>query len=110
MRSGVGNGWQIKHLTDRVIELEKSDVAYRKFTGSDGVVRVRAEPGMDRGLLIERALTQANRCDAELALRVAQDALPTGKAYADYRNQTRAFAQANNTGEESFAIGVKSVG
>lgn len=110
MRSGVGNGWQIRHLSDRVIELEKSDVAYRKFTGSDGVVRVRAEPGMDRGLLIERAITQANRCDAELALRVAKDALPTGKAYADYRTKTRNLAAMNATGEESFVIGAKGVG
>lgn len=109
MNAGIGNGWNIVHLTDRVCELAKDSYEYRKFTGHDGYVRVRAEQGMDRHLLIERALMQANRSDAELALRVAADNLPTGKALADFRIKTRAMARANHTGEESFAIGVHRV-
>ncbi len=79
------------------------------MTGSDGVVRVRAEKGMDRGLLIERALMQANRSDAALAVRVAERTLPTDKSLADYRNKVRAITRNNQTGEESFVIGAKRV-
>lgn len=109
MNAHVGNGWRITHLTDRVLEMEKDDYTYRRVTGRNGVVRIRAQEGMDRNLMIERGLKMANKCDGELAMRVAAQNLPTGKALAEYRLKTRAMARSNHTGEESFVIGAKRV-
>lgn len=109
MNAHIGNGWRITHLTDHCLDLVKDSYEYRKFSGQDGFVRVRGEKGMDRNTLIERGLKHANRCDAELAKRVAAESLPTGKAWAEYRNTVRSMAKANQTGEEPFLIGVKRV-
>ncbi len=109
MTAHIGNGWVISHLAEHCIELKKESYEYRRFTDADGWVRVQGQQGISRSTLIERALQQANRCDAELATRVAARMLPTGKALADYRNQSRAINKANLTGEESSIIGVKGV-
>lgn len=72
----LGAGWRLVHQTDRVIEIRKDDWAYRRFTGRDGYVRVRAEPGMDRNALIEKAVQMAQANDADLAMRVAACLMP----------------------------------
>jgi hypothetical protein len=72
----LGAGWRLVHLSDRVIELRKDDATYRRFVGRDGYVRLRAEPGMDRNALIEKARDMAQRNDEALAERVAKQFMP----------------------------------
>ena len=102
----IGGGWRITHLTDRVCEMTRDDVAYRSVTGQDGFVRVRAEPGMDRQQMIERGLQQARKSDEKLALILSAKLMPTAKGVGRYRNQVKALAQKFTTGEESPLIGV----
>lgn len=103
----LGAGWSIHHLTNRVVELRKDDYAYRSATGRDGFVRVRAEPGMDRQAMIEKAVTMAKQNDEALALRLSKQLLPSAHALARYRGQQVRMVQAMSTGEEPNAIGVK---
>ena len=72
----LGGGWKLWHLTDRSIELRKDDATYRKVLGRDGYVRLRAEPGMDRRALIEKAKERAQADDARLAEIVAKQLTP----------------------------------
>ena len=108
MRVSLGGGWQITHLTDRVCEMKREDVAYRSVTGQDGFVRVRAEPGMDRQQMIERGIQQARKSDEKLALIMAAKLMPTAKGVGQYRGQVKAMSHKFGTGEESHIIGRKS--
>jgi hypothetical protein len=101
-------GWTIHHITPRDVELRKEDSwAWRKYTGQDGVVHVRAEPGMDRAKMIDRAYTLAEQADADLSQRLAKELMPTGRQWADYRRKCRQMAQVFATGEERSVIGRK---
>ena len=107
MRPYVGNGWYIRHLTDRVCDLAKESYEYRRFVGTDGFVRVRAEPGMSRSDLLDAAIKQAVKSDAALLQRVLRAHIPTGRDYFDYRNKLRRLTRRMETGEEAGTIGVK---
>lgn len=107
MKAHVGSGWAIVHLTDRVVELRKDDHAYRKLTGRDGFVRCRAEPGMDRQMIINRAIKQALRSDAELAHRLAADVIPTARGVRQYQDKLRRLAVKFATPEDQEVIGVR---
>jgi hypothetical protein len=109
MRQYVGDGWYIHHVTDRTIEFRKDSYEYRRFTGRDGTVRVRAEPGMDRAKIVERAIILAKRSDAELAQRVLERMVPGDPALRDYARTSRRLAQAFGTNEEPEIIGRKRV-
>lgn len=108
MKPYVGGGWAIHHLTDRAIELRKDDYAYRRFTGRDGYVRLRAEPGMDRTALLHKALTMAQKTDADLALRIGKGLAPTVQALADYTGKRVVMEQMFRTPEDEQRIGRKS--
>lgn len=102
----LGGGWRLHHLTDRSIELRKDDYAYRRYLGRDGFVRVRAEPGMDRNALINKAVEFAKRNDAELAERMAKEIAP--RRLGGYQMQQRRLAPAFGTPEDPEMIGRKS--
>ena len=102
----IGNGWEIHHLTDRVVELRKPDAAYLAVTGRPGFVRVRAEPGMDRQRLVQQATDEAKRCDERVSEIASRRFLPKGhlrKLEQVQRDQARIFA----TPEDPEVIGVK---
>jgi hypothetical protein len=101
----LGAGWCLTHITDRVIELRKEDATYRKLVGRDGYVRLRAEPGMDRNTLIEKARVLAQRNDEMLAERLARQIVlrSTGR----YQQRQRDLTVAFGTPEDSDVIGVK---
>ena len=107
MRVHLGAGWTIWHLTERVVELRKDDHAYRRFTGRDGYVRFRVEPGTNRDALLTGALVQAMRQDELLAERVARQLLPAGRALERYRAEQRRLALAFGTPEDEARIGRK---
>lgn len=92
MNVSVGSGWTITHLTDRVVVLEKDDPVYRRFTGAGGRVKTQAAPGMDRQALIAEATRVAQENDAQIALRVAKQLMPTGRALEDYRREQARLA------------------
>jgi hypothetical protein len=106
VRTNLAN-WTIHHITERDVELRKDDPAWRKYTGQDGVVHVRAEPGMDRAKMLDRAYTLAEQADADLSQRLAKELMPTGRQWADYRRKCRQMKQVFETGEERYAIGRK---
>lgn len=108
MRTRLAN-WTIHHLTERTVELRKDDWAWRRYTGQDGVVIVRAEPGMDRGKMLDRAFTLAEQADADLSQRLAKELMPSGKQWADYRRKCRQMKQIFGTGQESAVIGRRRV-
>ena len=103
----VGGGWRIVHLTDRVVELSKDDWAYRRLTGRDGYVRVRAEPGMARTDIVNTAIEMAQKTDQDLSLRLAADLIPTARGAGQYRQKARALAVKFGTPEDPEVIGVK---
>lgn len=107
MRTYVGGGWHIVHITDRTLRIEKEDFTYRYFTGANGFVFVRAQPGMSRQEMIEMALRHANRSDEKLALLIAEKMMPTGQQWAAYRRQLRHMKNSVQTGEEPDVIGRK---
>ena len=107
MPTYVAAGWTIHHLSDRVIELRKDSYEYRRLTGRDGFVRVRAEPGMKRTDMVERAIKQAIACDTELAFRIANDIIPTAASAQKYVDTVRALAKRFATPEDPELIGVK---
>lgn len=107
MRVRVAPGWDITHLTDRVVELRKDDYAYRRFTGRDGFVLVRVEPGMTRDEAIGKAVKIAERNDADLGLRVAKGLMPSAVSLARYRNRQRQLVRAFGTPEDEAIIGRK---
>lgn len=99
-------GWRVVHLTDRSIKLKKEDYAYRKVTGRDGYVLIRSEPGMDRQVLLDKALGVAIKNDELLAERIAEDLVP--KRLAGYQMKQRVLANgAFATPEDPEIIGVK---
>jgi hypothetical protein len=101
----LGAGWHLHHLTDRVVELRKDDATYRRVLGRDGYVRLRAEPGMDRQQLLDRAQTLARENDARLAEIVATQILP--KHVTRYQQRQAGLAPAFATPEEPEIIGRK---
>lgn len=102
----LGAGWHLHHMTDRVIELRKDDVLYRRLLGRDGYVRLRAEPGMDRKELLEKAVQMAKDTDAALSERIAKD---LGlRNVARYQQRQRELATAFATPEDPEIIGRKS--
>lgn len=105
MSAHLGAGWRLVHVTDRVVELRKDDPVYRRFVGRDGYVRVRAEPGMDRHALVQKAVTLAQQSDAALAERVASQMMP--RHVTRYHAQQRELATAFATPEDPEVIGVK---
>jgi hypothetical protein len=109
MRQYIGDGWYIEHLTERTLDLKKESYEYRRFTGRDGTVRIRAEPGMDRAKIIERAIIMAKRSDAELAQRVLERMVPSDHNLRRFREQSRLMARAFGTREEPEFIGRKRV-
>lgn len=110
MKAYVGGGWAIHHLTDRVVELRKDDYGYRRLTGRDGYVRIRAEPGMDRQAILNKAIVMAKRNDEELALRIGKRLAPSLQSLADYTGKSVRVTQAFRTAEDADRIGVKHVG
>lgn len=109
MRPYVGSGWHIHHITDRVVELRKDDPAYRRFTGRDGVVRVRIEPEMTRTQALEQALTFAQKNDELLALRLSKQLLPSKHALATFQGKAVRMERAFATAEDPEQIGVQRV-
>jgi len=107
MKAHVGGAWHIRHLTDRVVELVKDDLAYRRLTGRDGFVRVRAEPGMDRQQMLDKAIRIATENDVAISFRVAHDLIPSARATRTYREQVKKLAPTFATPEEPELIGVK---
>jgi hypothetical protein len=91
MRVTLGAGWQLTHKTDRVIKLEKNDWTYRRYTGRDGFVLVRGEPGMDDQSLLNKAIAMAKRNDEQLAERVAKELIP--RRLGGYQMRQRQLAQ-----------------
>lgn len=95
----LGAGWELTHATDRVLELRKPCPIYRRITGRDGFVRLRAEPGMDRNQLINQAMDVAKQNDAQLGDIVARQLLPS--SMQRYRLQQRQMAATFSvSGEE----------
>lgn len=86
----LGAGWELVHLTDRVLELRKADAIYRRMTGRDGHVRLRAEPGMDRQMLLHKAVEMAKRNDERVSQFVARDILPSTVKRYQMRQRTLA--------------------
>ncbi|MGE3798728.1 MAG: hypothetical protein AB7G88_12920, partial [Thermomicrobiales bacterium] len=76
MRVNIGANWMIRHLTDRVVELVKEDVAYRRLTGRDGFVRIRVEPQESRSQALDRAVALAEQNDARMGLMLGKRMLP----------------------------------
>lgn len=107
MNAAIGGGWAITHLTDRCVELQKNDWAYRRFTNRDGFVRVRAEPGMDRQTMIQTAIEMAQRNDADLALRVGKQLAPSLKQLAAFQGKQVRMNEAFSTPEDPERMGVK---
>ena len=75
-RATVGAKWTIKHITDRVVLLEKEDYAYRQVTGRDGFVLTRVEPEESRSNALDRAIQIAEANDAKLGLMLGKKLLP----------------------------------
>lgn len=107
MRVRVAPGWDLHHVTDRVVELRKDDPIYRRFTGKDGYVLVRIEPQMTRDQAITKAVQIAERNDAALGLKVAKQLMPSAVTLARYRNRQRQLATVFGTPEDEARIGRK---
>jgi hypothetical protein len=101
----LGAGWKLVHLSDRCIELEKDDYAYRKYLGRDGYVRYRVEPGYDRCLMINEAMALACANDAKIAYRMASEIVP--RRVGGYQMQQKTFAWVMGTPEDPEIAGVK---
>lgn len=107
MSTRIGPGWHVHHLSDRVIEIRKPDYLYERFTGKPGFVRVRAEPGMSREAMVDKAIALAQRNDEELAIRVAKKMMPSAQALASYTGKQVRLKPAFATPEDPEIIGVK---
>ncbi len=107
MRVQVAPGWRIHHITDRTVELRKEDVTYRRFTGADGYVRQRVEPGMTRDEALTKAIQMAEKNDAEIGLRVAKQLMPSAVSLARYRRRQAQLARTFGTPEDESVIGRK---
>jgi hypothetical protein len=109
MRANVGGGWQITHLTDRVVELRKDSYEYRALLGRDGYVRVRIEPQETRQHALDRAVKIAQENDAKLAMQVAKGMKFDKAKLAEYSRKQLRMVPAFGTPEEPELIGVKGV-
>lgn len=107
MRVRVAAGWDIHHVTDRVVELKKECPIYRKVTGRDGYVLVRVEPQMTRDEAITRAVEIAEQNDAALGLKVAKQLMPSAVSLARYHTRQRQLATVFGTPEDAAMIGRK---
>ena len=105
----IGAGWDIVHLTDRVVELRKDTPAYRRMTSKPGFVRVRGEPGSDRAALVERAVELAQQNDATVAAFVAKLFVPDLWRLARYSGKQVQMKRIFGTPEDPDAIGVRRV-
>lgn len=103
----IGNGWEVVHVTDRVIELRKDTPAYRRITNRPGYVLMRGEPGMDRKALMDKALKLAEANDAKVAEFVAKQYLPDLWRVARYQGKQVRLRRAFGTPEDASVIGVK---
>ena len=90
--------WKVNHVTDRVVHLDKEDVAYRKYTGRDGFVRVRVQPGESRDAMFDRAENIAEMNDSILGLKLGKELLPV-----DFLPKERA-----RTGKDTLVVPVGS--
>jgi hypothetical protein len=106
MRTYVGGGWYLHHLTDRCVELRKDDVIYRRLIGRDGYVRVRGEPGIPREALLAKASLLAMKNDDEAAKKIAAQVAP--RNVTQYHALQRRFAPAFGTPQDLEVIGRKS--
>ena len=106
MKVNLGAGWTLYHITDRVVELRKDCPVYRRLLGKDGYVRLRAEPGMDRNALIDKAVQMAQRNDEEVAKRAVKQLMPSVVSLDRYRRRQRELAGTFGVpGEEPELVG-----
>lgn len=103
----IGGGWDLYHLTDRVVELRKPDYLYHLMTGRPGFVRVRIDPIMTRQDAVELAIRMAQKNDEVLAERAAKQMLPSKAALADYTGKQVRLQRAFASPEDPEVIGVK---
>ena len=108
MRAYVGAGWWIYHLTDRNVQLRKSDVTYRAMTGLDGYVNHSVQPGYDRGKMLDEAMEKAKEQDEKLCFLVAQEIIPRGSKVQTYQMKAHRLNKAFRTPEDASVIGRKS--
>ena len=101
----LGEGWELVHLTDRVIELRKDTPAYRRVTDRPGFVMVRGEPGIDRNVLIEKALKFARINDEKIAGLIARQFAPDLYTLAKYERKQVRLRPAFATPEDPDSIG-----
>jgi hypothetical protein len=99
-------GWDLVHVTDRVVELRKDTPAYRRATNRPGYVRVRGEPGMDRKALIERAVELAQENDAKLAGMIARQYAPDLWKLAKFQRKQVVMRRVFATPEDPEQRGV----
>jgi len=101
----LGAGWSLCHLTDRVVLVRKPDPVYRRFTGRDGYVKVRGEPGLDRNGLVEKAMVLAKKNDELLAEKVSKQLIPRRLGGYQMRQQQLAhtFGIAGEEPEERIS-------
>lgn len=109
MKAYVGAGWYIWHLTDRNVQLRKSDPVYRKLTGLDGFVNYSVQPGYDKGQMLDEAMEKAKAEDERLSFLVAQDIIPRGSRVQTYQMQAHRLNRAFRTAEDASVIGRKSL-
>ena len=109
MKAYVGAGWYIWHITDRNVQLRKSDPIYRKLTGLDGFVNYSAQPGYDTGRMLDEAIEKAKAEDEKLAFLVAQDIIPRGSKVQTYQMQAHRLNKGFRTPEDASVIGRKAL-
>ena len=107
MKAYVGAGWYIWHLTDRNVQLRKDDPVYRKLTGLDGYVNYMAQPGYDKGQMIEEAMQKAKEQDEQLCYLVAKEIIPRGSKVQTYQMKAHRINRAFQTPEDASVIGRK---
>lgn len=109
MRAYVGAGWYIWHITDRNVQLRKSDPVYRKLTGLDGFVNYSGQPGYSRSQMLDEAIQKAKETDEKLSFLVAQDIIPRGSKVQTYQMQAHRLNKGFRTPEDASVIGRKSL-
>jgi hypothetical protein len=105
MNAYVGSGWYIWHLTDRNVQLRKSDPIYRKLTGLDGYVNYSAQPGYDTGRMLDEAIAKCKESDEKLAFLVAQEIIPRGSKVQNYQLTQHKLNRGFRTPEDASVIG-----
>jgi hypothetical protein len=107
MRTYVGAGWHIRHLTEHVVDLRKEDYLYRKVTGKDGFVIQKVQKGMTRAECLEEAIKKAIATDEKLAFLVAKEIIPQGSKVQTYQMQAHRLNRCARTDEDEAVIGRK---